>query len=60
MLTTDAGTTVTFNDARRFGMVDLIREGASHPLLDHLGPEPFDPVFTPAYLQAAFAVGGCR
>ncbi|MFN3274686.1 MAG: bifunctional DNA-formamidopyrimidine glycosylase/DNA-(apurinic or apyrimidinic site) lyase [Paracoccus sp. (in: a-proteobacteria)] len=54
VLTTDAGTTITFNDARRFGMVDLIREGASHPLLDHLGPEPFDPVFDAAYLGAAF------
>ncbi len=55
VLTTDAGTVITFNDARRFGMVDLIREGAAHPLLDHLGPEPFDPGFTPAYLATAFA-----
>ncbi len=55
VLTTQAGTTITFNDARRFGMVDLIREGTSHPLLDHLGPEPFDAAFTPAYLAAAFA-----
>lgn len=55
VLTTDAGTVVTFNDARRFGMVDLIREGSAHPLLDHLGPEPFDPGFTPAYLAAVFA-----
>ncbi len=55
VLTTDAGTTITFNDARRFGMVDLIRDGAAHPLLDHLGPEPFDPVFTPEYLAARLA-----
>lgn len=55
VLTTDAGTTITFNDARRFGMVDLIREGTSHPLLDHLGPEPFDAVFTPDYLAGRFA-----
>lgn len=55
VLVTDEGTTVTFNDARRFGMVDLIREGAAHPLLDHLGPEPFDDIFTPDYLAAAFA-----
>jgi formamidopyrimidine-DNA glycosylase len=54
VLTTEAGTTITFNDARRFGMVDLIREGDSHPLLDHLGPEPFDAVFDAAYLAAAF------
>nr|WP_111299038.1 bifunctional DNA-formamidopyrimidine glycosylase/DNA-(apurinic or apyrimidinic site) lyase [Paracoccus saliphilus] len=55
VLTTDAGTTITFNDARRFGMVDLIREGTSHPLLDHLGPEPFDPAFDAAYLARALA-----
>lgn len=54
VLTTEAGTTITFNDARRFGMVDLIREGTAHPLLDHLGPEPFDPLFDTAYLVAAF------
>ncbi|WP_295046056.1 bifunctional DNA-formamidopyrimidine glycosylase/DNA-(apurinic or apyrimidinic site) lyase [uncultured Paracoccus sp.] len=55
VLVTDAGTTITFNDARRFGMVDLIREGTAHPLLDHLGPEPFDDGFAPAYLAARFA-----
>lgn len=55
VLVTEAGTTITFNDARRFGMVDLIREGQAHPLLDHLGPEPFDPVFDAAYLRAALA-----
>lgn len=55
VLVTEGGSTITFNDARRFGMVDLIREGSAHPLLDHLGPEPFDDSFTPAYLAAAFA-----
>ena len=55
VLLTEAGTTITFNDARRFGMVDLIREGESHPLLDHLGPEPFDAAFSPAYLAAALS-----
>lgn len=39
-LTTEDGIRITFNDARRFGMVDLIREGATHPLLAALGPEP--------------------
>ena len=58
VLVTEGGSTITFNDARRFGMVDLIREGVSHPLLDHLGPEPFDDAFTPAYLATAF--GGRR
>lgn len=40
VLTTDAGTRITFNDARRFGMIDLIRPGDRHPLLEALGPEP--------------------
>ncbi|RJE83408.1 bifunctional DNA-formamidopyrimidine glycosylase/DNA-(apurinic or apyrimidinic site) lyase [Paracoccus onubensis] len=55
VLETEDGTTITFNDARRFGMVDLIREGTSHPLLAHLGPEPFDTEFDAAYLAAVFA-----
>ena len=42
VLTMEDGTRITFNDARRFGMVDLIREGAGHPLLDGLGPEPLE------------------
>lgn len=48
---TEAGTTITFNDARRFGMVDLIREGETHRLLQHLGPEPFDELFNASYLR---------
>lgn len=51
----DLGTRITFNDARRFGMVDLIAPGAQHPLLAHLGPEPLDPDFTPQVLTRAFA-----
>ena len=50
VLETEDGTTITFNDARRFGMVDLIREGEAHPLLAQLGPEPFDDSFDTAYL----------
>lgn len=49
---TDEGTRITLNDARRFGMVDLIR-GSSH-LLDVLGPEPLEDDFTGAVLAAAF------
>lgn len=55
VMVTDAGATITLNDARRFGMVDLIRDGADHPLLAHLGPEPLEGDFTPARLAAAFA-----
>lgn len=49
---TDEGTRITLNDARRFGMVDLIR--GSSPLLDVLGPEPLEDDFTEAVLAAAF------
>ena len=52
---TDLGTTITFNDARRFGMVDLIPPGVeTHPLLAHLGPEPLSADFTPEVLAQAF------
>lgn len=51
----DLGTRITFNDARRFGMVDLIAPGAEHPLLAHLGPEPLGEAFTPEVLARAFA-----
>lgn len=53
VLTTDAGTTITFNDARRFGMIDLIRDGETHPLLAHLGPEPLTDDFDAATLLGA-------
>ena len=55
VLVTDAGATITFNDARRFGMVDLVAPGAEHPLLAHLGPEPLGADFTPEGLARAFA-----
>jgi formamidopyrimidine-DNA glycosylase len=51
----DLGTRITFNDARRFGMVDLIAPGAEHPLLAHLGPEPLDAGFTAEVLARTFA-----
>ncbi|MFC3526747.1 bifunctional DNA-formamidopyrimidine glycosylase/DNA-(apurinic or apyrimidinic site) lyase [Paracoccus mangrovi] len=51
---TERGTRITFNDARRFGMVDLIAPGAMHPLLAQLGPEPLSDEFTPEILGRAF------
>jgi formamidopyrimidine-DNA glycosylase len=44
---TDRGFQVRFNDARRFGMVDLVAnaELADHKLLASLGPEPLDDSF---------------
>ncbi|QNT78950.1 bifunctional DNA-formamidopyrimidine glycosylase/DNA-(apurinic or apyrimidinic site) lyase [Entomobacter blattae] len=40
-------------DPRRFGIVDLAKTGleGDHPLLRHLGKEPFDPTFTVEYFH---------
>ncbi|MEL6236815.1 MAG: bifunctional DNA-formamidopyrimidine glycosylase/DNA-(apurinic or apyrimidinic site) lyase [Pseudomonadota bacterium] len=51
------GTRIVFNDARRFGAIDLVpscAEGA-HRLLRNLGPEPLSNAFSAAHLAAAFA-----
>ena len=44
---------VFFNDARRFGIVDYTTEDklATHPLLGHMGIDPFDPALTGAWLH---------
>ncbi|UXU74916.1 MULTISPECIES: bifunctional DNA-formamidopyrimidine glycosylase/DNA-(apurinic or apyrimidinic site) lyase [unclassified Paracoccus (in: a-proteobacteria)] len=55
VLWTDAGTSITFNDARRFGMVDLLPPDSDHRLLAHLGPEPLSDDFTPARLAVALS-----
>lgn len=54
VIETDLGTRITLNDARRFGMFDLVQDGDSK-LLDGLGPEPLDDAFDGATLAAAFA-----
>jgi len=48
----EGGARVTFNDARRFGAMDLMPTGATgdHPLLATLGPEPFGNDFNGPYL----------
>lgn len=50
----EGGATVTFNDARRFGAMDLIPTDAleSHWLLEKLGPEPLGNLFDETYLKA--------
>ena len=52
---TDDGTTVTFTDPRRFGLLTLCdaAELDRHPLLSGLGPEPLGEDFTPKVLRAA-------
>lgn len=54
---TEDGAAVTFNDARRFGMMDLVpaTKLSGHRLLAGIGPEPLDEAFTPAVLAAALA-----
>jgi formamidopyrimidine-DNA glycosylase len=48
------GARVTFNDARRFGAMDLIATpvAETHPLLAALGPEPLGNAFDETYLAA--------
>ncbi len=54
---TEAGRVVAFNDARRFGSLDLVATADvdRHPLLAGLGPEPLGPAFGAAMLGRAFA-----
>ena len=54
VLDMDGGARVTFNDARRFGAMDLLDADTAdaHPLLAVLGPEPFGNAFDGPYLAA--------
>jgi formamidopyrimidine-DNA glycosylase len=48
----DNGRVLRFHDPRRFGALLLWPRGLdTHPLLAHLGPEPFDDVFDGDYLH---------
>lgn len=52
VLDMESGARVTFNDARRFGSMDLINtdRAETHPLLANIGPEPFGNGFSGPYL----------
>lgn len=54
---TDDGTWVKFNDARRFGMMDLwpTQEVERHKLLKGIGPEPLGNAFNGPALESALA-----
>lgn len=56
IVTTDQGTRVTYNDARRFGAMDLwpTADLDQHPQLATLGPEPLGNAFNADVLAAAF------
>jgi formamidopyrimidine-DNA glycosylase len=57
IVTTDRGAVVTYNDTRRFGVMDLwpTADLDRHRLLDGLGPEPLGNEFNGAALAAALA-----
>jgi len=57
VIDTDAPARITFNDARRFGMMDLIAtdRADTHPLVAGLGPEPFGNAFDGPYLSSRLA-----
>lgn len=54
---TEDGHRVIFNDARRFGAMDLVATESTnaHWLLQNLGPEPFGNGFNDSYLTARFS-----
>lgn len=51
------GSAVVYNDPRRFGFMDLVREGelATHPAISGLGPEPLSDDFDAVRLARASA-----
>lgn len=55
ILDMEGGARITFNDARRFGAMDLLdtENAETHPLLSELGPEPLGNEFDGAYLVEA-------
>ena len=54
---TEAGSVVTYFDARRFGFMDLTADGSidAHPRFAGMGPEPLGAAFDADYLAAALA-----
>jgi formamidopyrimidine-DNA glycosylase len=50
-----SGATITFNDPRRFGIMDLLTPAglSAHPVLGRLGPEPLSPEFDGVVLARA-------
>jgi formamidopyrimidine-DNA glycosylase len=52
-----SGAVIAFNDPRRFGVMDLVPDGAldAHPALGRMGPEPLSPAFDAGALARACA-----
>jgi formamidopyrimidine-DNA glycosylase len=57
VLELSSGIVVTFNDPRRFGLMDFVaaKDAAAHDTLAALGPEPLDGAFDAAVLARACA-----
>ena len=57
VLDTSAGARITYNDARRFGAMDLVatKDADRHKLLAGIGPEPLGNSFDESYLIAQFS-----
>lgn len=57
VLDMEGGARITFNDARRFGAMDLLETATAeaHPLLRAIGPEPLGNLFDEDYLAARLA-----
>ena len=57
VIETDGGITITYQDHRRFGMMDLVPAAGleAHRLLKDLGPEPLGNAFSGPVLSAALA-----
>jgi formamidopyrimidine-DNA glycosylase len=57
ILVTEAGDKISFNDARRFGLMDMATEEglAAHRFFAALGPEPLTDAFDGKMLKAALA-----
>ncbi|MDE1148869.1 MAG: bifunctional DNA-formamidopyrimidine glycosylase/DNA-(apurinic or apyrimidinic site) lyase [Azospirillaceae bacterium] len=57
VMETDDGSVVTFNDPRRFGLMDLVAEAEleAHPMLAKLGPEPLGNGFDAGILSSRLA-----
>ncbi len=55
IFTMASGAVITFNDARRFGLMDLVVRGGltGHPVVGRLGPEPLSADFDGAALARA-------
>jgi formamidopyrimidine-DNA glycosylase len=57
LIETEEGARLEFNDPRRFGYMDLIKESEleAHPFFKAMGPEPLGNHFSLPYLKHAFA-----